>query len=73
MSLLLFTRVHLESTCDLLQSAQEGDWTWTDICPFSFTGVDCLTDEAGTVDQLLKNPLPLGNVLDYGGDPSGGY
>ncbi len=45
--------------------------SWADICPVAASGIDCLTDQAGTVDEILFEPLPLGNVFDYGADPTG--
>lgn len=64
------TRINSPALC-APQSVLAADWSWTDICPVAESGVDCLIDEAGTVDELLSSPLPLGNVLDYGADPTG--
>ena len=54
-----------------MQSAHKKDWSWANICPIAAFGADCLTDQAGVVDDMLLNPINLGNVLDYGADPSG--
>lgn len=54
-----------------MQAVLAGDVAWAGICSEFETGVDCLVDEAGTVNELLDDPLPLSNVLDYGADPSG--
>jgi hypothetical protein len=55
----------------LAQSAHDKDWSWANICPVFASGVDCMTDQAGIVDEILLKPVDLGNVLDYGADPSG--
>lgn len=57
--------------CMLLQNVLDGDLSWADICPVYTSGVNCMTDEPGTVDELLNDPLALGNILDYGADPQG--
>jgi hypothetical protein len=55
----------------LLQSAHGKDWSWANICPVAAFGADCLIDQAGVVDEMLLKPIELGNILDYGADPSG--
>ena len=54
-----------------MQSAHQRDWLWTNICPAAAFGADCLTDQAGVVNEMLLDPIDLGNILDFGADPSG--
>lgn len=64
-------RSAVESCPHELQSVVDKDWSWANVCPVAAFGADCLTDQAGVVDDMLLNPINLGNVLDYGADPSG--
>lgn len=81
-----FADASTDSIRCFLQSSLRGNRAWADICPCCHwrrqagnrtapsqlaSGADCLTDGGGTVDELLSNPVPMGNILDYGADPTG--
>lgn len=53
------------------QAAISGNDFWAAFCNGFEEGIDCLTGEEGQLEDLLAEPLHLGNVLDYGADPNG--
>jgi len=57
----------------LSQAILESNSFWVSWCSRFSSGIDCLTEEEGQLSDMVSKPLDLGRVLDYSGDPNGGF